>query len=234
VKAKVHAIIVAAGKGIRMNDSVRKQYIALDGSSILSHTLYIFDSCQRVSQIILVVPKEDFDFCRNDILMPAKLQKDINLVAGGPERQDSVYNGLQIVEPDDGIVVIHDGVRPFVRQEHLVACIKGAAEFGACIIGIPAFDTVKQVNAKNEIVQTHKRDALWLAQTPQAFRAKLIKKAHEAAIQEGFIGTDDASLVERLGQTVKIIPGSRSNIKITSQEDLELARAILQSNLTDL
>jgi len=234
VKAKVYAIIVAAGKGIRMDDSVRKQYIALDGVPILKHTLNIFDKCKRVSQIILVIPKEDFDFCRNDILMPAERQKAINMVAGGPERQDSVYNGLRIVDPDDGIVVIHDGVRPFVRQEELVACIKGAAEFGACITGIPAFDTVKQVNAKNQIVHTHKRDTLWLAQTPQAFRAKLIKNAHETARREGFIGTDDASLVEHLGQTVKIIPGSRSNIKITSQEDLELARAILNSNLSGL
>ena len=146
-------------------------------------------------------------------------------------RQDSVYNGLQGVEPDDGIIVIHDGVRPFVRLEQLVACIKGATEFGACIIGIPAFDTVKQVNAKNEIVQTYKRDSLWLAQTPQAFRAKMIIKAHEVAKQDRFIGTDDASLVERLGHTVKIVPGSRSNIKITNKEDLELARAILQSKL---
>jgi 2-C-methyl-D-erythritol 4-phosphate cytidylyltransferase len=230
----VHAIIVAAGKGMRMNDSVRKQYIALDGIPILKHTLTLFDSCQLVSQIILVAPKEDFDFCRNNILLPAKFQKNIKLVAGGPERQDSVYNGLQIVEPDEGIIVIHDGVRPFVRQEQLAACIKGAAEFGACIIGIPAFDTVKQVNAKNEIIQTHKRDSLWLAQTPQAFRAKLIIKAHEAAKQDRFTGTDDASLVERLGQAVKIIPGCRSNIKITSKEDLELARAILQSKLPEL
>jgi 2-C-methyl-D-erythritol 4-phosphate cytidylyltransferase len=234
VKAKVQAIILAAGKGIRMDGSVRKQYIAFDGIPILKHTLSIFDSCQRVSQIILVIPEEDFDFCRNAILVPADFQKVINLVAGGPERQDSVYNGLQIVAPDDGIVIIHDGVRPFVRQEHLLACIKGAAKFGACILGIPAFDTVKQVNAKNEIMYTHKRDTLWLAQTPQAFRAKLIKKAHEAAKQEGFIGTDDASLVERLGQTVKIIPGSRSNLKITSQEDLELARAMLNRNLSGL
>jgi 2-C-methyl-D-erythritol 4-phosphate cytidylyltransferase len=228
VKEKVHAIIVAAGQGMRMNDPVRKQYITLDGIPILRHTLNIYESCQRVNQIILVIPKADFDFCRDTILMPAKLQKHINLVAGGPERQDSVYNGLQIIEPDDGIVVIHDGVRPFVSEKQLLGCIEGAAEFGACIIGIPVFDTVKQVNAKNEIVQTHRRDALWLAQTPQAFRAKLIKKAHEAARKDGFKGTDDASLMERLGQTVKIIPGSRHNIKITSQEDLELARAILQ------
>jgi len=234
VKEKVHAIIVAAGKGMRMNKSVRKQYIVLDGVPILKHTLTLFDRCRMVYQIILVAPKEDFDFCRNEILMPAKFQKTVKLVAGGAERQDSVYNGLQLVEPDDGIVVIHDGVRPFVRQEQLIACIKGATEFGACIIGIPAFDTVKQVNAKNEIVQTHKRESLWLAQTPQAFRTTLIIKAHQTAKQERFIGTDDASLVERLGHTVKIIPGSRSNIKITGQEDLELAKAILQGKLPEL
>ncbi len=211
-----------------MSGSVRKQYIALDGVPILGRTLKIFDSCTKVNQIIVVVPDEDLDFCRKKILTPAKLQKNVILVAGGSERQDSVYNALRFIEPDEGIVIIHDGVRPFVRQEHLVASIKCAAELGACILGIPAFDTVKKVNPKNEIIQTHKRDTLWLAQTPQVFEVKLIKKAHEKAKQEGFMGTDDASLVERLGAAVKIIPGSRSNIKITNPEDLELAHAILK------
>jgi 2-C-methyl-D-erythritol 4-phosphate cytidylyltransferase len=139
-------------------------------------------------------------------------------------------SGMAVVqiETDDGIVLVHDGVRPFVKPKHLIACIKGAQEHGACILGIPAFDTVKHVNAKNEIIETRKRDSLWLAQTPQAFQLKLIKKAHLAAKQDGFIGTDDASLVERLGEVVKIIPGSRSNIKITNREDLKLAQALLQ------
>lgn len=211
-----------------MSGSVRKQYIALDGVPILGRTLKIFDSCTKVNQIIVVVSDEDLDFCRKKILTPAKLQKNVILVAGGSERQDSVYNALRIIEPDEGIVIIHDGVRPFVRQEHLVASIKCAAELGACILGIPAFDTVKKVNPKNEIIQTHKRDTLWLAQTPQVFEVKLIKKAHEKAKQEGFRGTDDASLVERLGEAVKIIPGNRSNIKITNPEDLKLAHAILK------
>jgi 2-C-methyl-D-erythritol 4-phosphate cytidylyltransferase len=228
VKTKVHAIIVAAGKGNRMSGSVRKQYIALDGIPILEHTLNIFDSCAKVNQIIVVVPDEDLDFCRKKILRPAKLQKNVSLIAGGSVRQDSVYNALKIIKPDEGIVIVHDGVRPFLRQKHLVACIKGAAELGACILGIPAFDTVKKVNPKGVIIQTHKRDTLWLAQTPQVFEVKLIKKAHEKARQEGFIGTDDASLVERLGAAVKIIPGSRSNIKITNPEDLNLARAIIK------
>ncbi|MEE9496746.1 MAG: 2-C-methyl-D-erythritol 4-phosphate cytidylyltransferase [Desulfobacterales bacterium] len=228
MKTKVRAIIVAAGKGNRMSGSVRKQYIALDGIPILGRTLNIFDSCVKVNQIIVVVPDEDLDFCRKEILTPAKLQKDVNLIAGGSERQDSVYNALKIIEPDEGIVIVHDGVRPFVRQAHLVACIKGAAELGACILGIPAFDTVKKVNPNNEIIQTHQRDTLWLAQTPQVFEVNLIKKAHEKAKQEGFRGTDDASLVERLGAVVKIIPGSRRNIKITNPEDLNLARAIIK------
>jgi 2-C-methyl-D-erythritol 4-phosphate cytidylyltransferase len=230
----VYAIIVAAGKGIRLKGALRKQYVALDGISILRHTLNIFDSCQRINQLIVVVPKEDLDFCQNEILMSSKLQKNVNLVGGGAERQDSVFIGLKAIKSDDGIVLIHDGVRPFVRQEHIVACINGAAEHGACILGIPAFDTVKKVNSTNEITQTLKRDALWLAQTPQAFQLKLIKKAHEAAKQEGFIGTDDASLVERLGEVVKIIPGSRRNIKITNQEDLKLAHALLRINASDL
>jgi 2-C-methyl-D-erythritol 4-phosphate cytidylyltransferase len=227
VKTKVHAIIVAAGQGIRMSNTVRKQYIALDGIPILSRTLGVFDRCELIDRIIVAVPKDDIDYCRNEIIPAADMKKEVILVVGGERRQDSVYNGLKTIESDDGIVLIHDGVRPFVNPEHLAACIKSAQKQGACILGIPAFDTVKHVNAKNEIIETRKRDTLWLAQTPQAFQLELIKRAHEIAKQEGFTGTDDASLVERLGGIVKIIPGSRNNIKITNQEDLKLAQAIL-------
>jgi 2-C-methyl-D-erythritol 4-phosphate cytidylyltransferase len=228
VKAKVHAIIVAAGKGIRMSDVVRKQFIELDGIPMLSRTLGVFNRCELIDRIIMAVPKDDIDFCRDEIIPAANMTKEAILVIGGTRRQDSVYNSLKAIEMDDGIVLIHDGVRPFVNPEDLVVCINGAQKHGACILGIPAFDTVKHVNAKNEIIETHKRDTLWLAQTPQAFQLKLIKKAHEMAKQEGFRGTDDASLVERLGAVVKIMPGRRSNIKITNQEDLKLARAILK------
>ena len=227
--AKVYAIIVAAGKGLRMQDSKRKQYKLLGDKPILAHTLMAFNRCEPIDHIILVLPAEDIEFCRKEIIPVAHMDKETRLVIGGAQRQDSVYNGLQAIESDDGIVLVHDGVRPFVRQKHLLACIKGAHQHGACIIGLPAFDTVKQVNENNQIVQTRQRDTLWLAQTPQAFALKLIKKAHAAAKQDGFSGTDDASLVERLGATVKIIPGSRSNIKITDQEDLLLARAILKN-----
>jgi 2-C-methyl-D-erythritol 4-phosphate cytidylyltransferase len=234
VKETVHAIIVAAGKGIRMSNTVRKQYIALDGIPMLSRTLGVFDHCDRIDRIIMAVPKDDIDYCRNEIIPAANMKKEAILVRGGPRRQDSVYNSLKAIETDDGIVLIHDGVRPFVEPEDLVVCIDSAKKHGACILGIPAFDTVKHVNAKNEIIETQKRDMLWLAQTPQAFQLKLIKKAHEIAKQEGFRGTDDASLVERLGEVVKIMPGSRNNIKITSQEDLKLALALIQINASDL
>jgi len=230
----VHAIIVAAGQGVRMSNTVRKQYIALDGIPILSRTLRVFDRCDLIDRIIVAVPKDDIDYCRDEILPDAKMKKEAILVIGGARRQDSVYNGLKTIESDDGIVLIHDGVRPFVNPEHLVACIKGAQKHGACILGIPAFDTVKHVNANNEIIETRKRDTLWLAQTPQAFQLELIKRAHEIARQKGFTGTDDASLVERLGGIVKIISGSRNNIKITNQEDLKLARALMQIRASDL
>jgi 2-C-methyl-D-erythritol 4-phosphate cytidylyltransferase len=234
VKETVYAIIVAAGEGIRMSNTVRKQYIALDGIPILSRTLGVFDHCDLIDRIIMAVPKDDIDCCRNQIIPAANMKKEAILVIGGARRQDSVYNCLKAIETDNDIVLIHDGVRPFVNHEHLVACIRGAQKHGACILGIPAFDTVKQVNEKNEILDTQRRDSLWLAQTPQAFQLELIKRAHEIAKQEGFTGTDDASLVERLGGIVKIIPGSRNNIKITNPEDLKFAQALLQISATEL
>jgi 2-C-methyl-D-erythritol 4-phosphate cytidylyltransferase len=226
----VTAIIVAAGKGVRMQGSLRKQYLPLAGLPILAHTLTVLAKCELVGQIYLVIPQDDFDFCRERILNRIKLAATVNLVAGGARRQESVYRGLQQLDPGCRIVVIHDGVRPFVQPDQITACINGAQKFGACILGIPAYDTLKQVDKSENIVNTITRDAIWLAQTPQAFRYDLVKKAHDQARLDGYQGTDDASLVERLGTTVKIIRGSRSNIKITTKEDLEIARALLENS----
>ena len=227
----VAAIIVAAGKGVRMQGSLPKQYLPLAGLPILAHTLTVLGKCDRVGRIYLVIPPNDFDFCRARILNRIKLAADINLVAGGARRQESVYRGLQHLDPGCGIVVIHDGVRPFVRHEQITACINGAQKFGSCILGIPAYDTLKQVDPSGNIVNTTAREAIWMAQTPQAFRYELIKKAHDQARLDGYQGTDDAALVERVGAPVKIIRGSRSNIKITTKEDLEIARALLEKGL---
>ncbi len=219
----VTAIIVAAGQGRRMEGDRRKQYLSLAGIPILSRTLAVFDECDQIQHIILVVPQDDIAFCRENILESTAVSRKINLVPGGKHRQDSVYNGLKAVKPDCRIVVIHDGVRPFVQNEHITACIDGARQFGACIMGVPAYETLKQVDPSDHIIRTLERDDIWLAQTPQAFRYDLIRKAHDRACKEKFSATDDASLVEKLGGTVQIITGSRNNIKITVKEDLEMA-----------
>jgi 2-C-methyl-D-erythritol 4-phosphate cytidylyltransferase len=224
----VVAIIVAAGQGLRMQNPQRKQYLPLADLPILAHTLTVVDGCDPVDRISLVIPAEDFDFCRQNILDPIKPSHPVELVAGGTRRQESVYNGLRQIAPDCDVVVIHDGVRPFVDPDQLTACLNGAREYGACILGIPAYDTLKQVDKYEYIVDTIARDAIWLAQTPQAFRYDLIKKAHDQARVDGYLGTDDASLVERLGGAVKILRGSRNNLKITTEEDLKIARALLE------
>ena len=225
----VSAVIVAAGKGIRMNDTLRKQYLPLAGRPVLSHTLAVFDGCNLISKIFLVVPQKDFDYCRNNIL--PMLKKEINLVAGGKERQESVYNGLIAVGKNNGIVIIHDGVRPFANKEMFESCVKGAKKHGACIIGVPVQDTLKKVNSSGHIIKTLERDTLWLAQTPQAFQYEIIRKAHENARLKGYAGTDDAFLVEQMGKHVKIIKGSKNNIKITTREDLRIAEGMLRAGL---
>jgi 2-C-methyl-D-erythritol 4-phosphate cytidylyltransferase len=225
----VTAIIVAAGRGSRMQHHQRKQYLLLAGLPILAHTLRVFCNCEHVKQINLVIPRDDFEFCRNHILNRVKTSQDIKMIAGGDRRQASVYKGLQHIKATCRIVVIHDGVRPFVQPDQLMACIEGASEFGACSLGIPAHDTLKQIHQSGRIVGTIARGAIWLAQTPQAFRCDLIKNAHDQAKSEGYSGTDDASLVERLGETVMMLRGSRRNLKITNKEDLILARALLDA-----
>ncbi len=220
------AVIVAAGSGRRMRTRLRKQYLPLAGRPVLARTLAVFDSCPKIEQICLVIPAEDFDYCRRNILEPQKFGTEIVLAAGADSRQGSVFNGLQQVDDRCGIVAIHDGVRPLVRTDQLMACIEGAAQSGACILAVPAFDTLKQVDASGRIAKTLARERIWLAQTPQAFELELIRKAHGLARREGYAGTDDASLVERLGAPVTIITGSRSNIKITDSEDLQIARCL--------
>jgi 2-C-methyl-D-erythritol 4-phosphate cytidylyltransferase len=225
----ISAIIVAAGQGIRMNAPTRKQYLDLAGRPILAHSIMVFDTCELIDNIFLVVPKEDIEYCRNNIIPLMELKNGLNLVPGGKQRQNSVYNGLRAIDKKTDTVVVHDGVRPFIQPEELKLCILGARKFGACILGIPAGDTIKYVGTSGFIEKTLERDSIWLAQTPQAFKYELIIRAHETAWQDGYMGSDDACLVERLGVGVKIINGSKNNIKITVREDLAVARAIFDA-----
>ncbi len=225
----VAALIVAAGRGVRMGSSQRKQYLLLSGRPILSHTIERFGACGEVDQIVVTVPADEIDYCRRQIIPGVKVVKEIRLVPGGNRRQDSVRNGLEALGADARIVLIHDGVRPLVRPELIAACIQGARKWGACIPALQVTDTLKQVDAAGAIARTVAREGLYAAQTPQAFQTDLILQAHRRALQEGWQATDDASLAERMGVAVHIIPGARSNLKITTPEDLRWAEMLICS-----
>ncbi len=221
------ALIVAAGAGVRMGGGTRKQYRPLAGSPVLAHSLAAFDACPGIECLVVVVAEREIDFCRREIIAPANLSKPVSLAAGGARRQDSVASGLAAIQAREGIVLIHDGVRPLVDAGLIERCIASARQWQACIPALPASDTLKQVDARGVIRSTPARDTFYLAQTPQAFDLALIREAHAAARQNGWEATDDASLVERLGLPVHVIPGSRHNLKITTPEDLLIAEALL-------
>ncbi|MFW6011055.1 MAG: 2-C-methyl-D-erythritol 4-phosphate cytidylyltransferase [Desulfosalsimonas sp.] len=223
------AVIVAAGRGKRMNCPVAKQYLQIGGTPLFVRTLEVFAGHPEISVIQLVVPPGDIDFCKSSIPAELDAMSEICVTAGGEKRQESVYQGLLGLDGDDEIVVIHDGVRPFVTREIISACIKGASETGACIAAIPASDTLKRVDSGNMIENTLPRGRIWQAQTPQAFSLGVIKSAFEKAVKEGFWGTDDASLVERTGRPVAVTQGSPLNLKITAPGDIEVAERIFQS-----
>jgi len=223
-------IIVAAGSGKRMKNSLPKQYMDLAGLPILARTLMAFDAHAAITRIFLVVAPGDIEFCRKTVLSVRGWIKDITLVPGGAHRQDSVWAGLKAAETamgDDDIVVIHDGARPLVSGSMITACIEGAAKEGACIVGVPAYDTLKQADACGVVSGTLPREYVYMAQTPQAFTLKRIRQGFENARAKGLLATDDAALVEMCGMPVHIIPGSRTNIKITTPEDLDMASALI-------
>ena len=225
------AVIVAAGKGVRMQSDTRKQYMTLGGLPVLARTLQAFDQCEAIRAIHLVIPETDIQFCRDTILPEAQTTIPVHLVPGGAERKDSVYNGLLAADDSEEVVVIHDGVRPLISPEQIEMCIRVAAASGAGILAIPVKDTLKRVYSESIIEATVQRESLWAAQTPQAFNYKLILEAHQAGddLADGI--TDDAQLIERMGRPVQIIPGSYLNLKITTPEDLALAEAILSAGL---
>ena len=194
---------------------------------LLAHSLIAFEKCERIKEIFVVIPDGDNQYCRERIVDPLKPVKPVHLVTGGPTRQASVYNGLKAMDGRFDLVVIHDGVRPLIRPESITACVIGAERHGGCILATEATDTIKTVDEDNRVIVTMKRQLIRMAQTPQAFYYSLILGAHQAALKEAFVGTDDAQLVELCGEVVKVIPGDPHNIKITTKQDLNLAEALL-------
>jgi len=220
---KASAIIVSAGKGQRLMKGTKKQFLLLSGKPVLCHTLDRFEACSLIDSVILVVSPEDMDYCMKEIVEKHKYRKVSQIVSGGKTRQDSVKNGIEALSPDVNVVVIHDGVRPFVTAAMIENSIHSALEVGASVTAVPVKDTIKVSGPDGMVRQTLDRSALWQVQTPQAFNIAVIKKAYQKALKDGFYGTDDASLVERLGLKVYLLQGSYSNIKITTPEDFVLA-----------
>jgi 2-C-methyl-D-erythritol 4-phosphate cytidylyltransferase len=222
------AIIPAAGQGRRMGGPRAKQFLELGREPVILHTLRRFEACAAVDAVIAVVPAENTaEFL--DLVGRSGIRKVQRVVAGGSERRDSVFKGLAAIRPDpDAIVVVHDGVRPFVTPLQIETVIARARASGAAMLGLRATDTVKEVEG-DLVVRTVDRSRIVLAQTPQAFRYPLLKEAFDRARREAWEVTDDASLVERLGHVVEVVDGSPFNIKITRPEDLPLARFILST-----
>ena len=221
------AVIVAAGKGRRMGTEISKQFLPLCGKEILAHSVEKFEKAEKIRDIVLVTGEDSLLDVR-DMAQEYGWKKIVSVVAGGKERQDSVWNGLQAVSDDTDIVLIHDGVRPFVTEDVLDHSIETAVEMGGCVAGVPAKDTIKVCNNENIAVATPDRSTLWQIQTPQTFRKDLIMQAYQKAKEDGFVGTDDASLAEYSGCPVKVIMGSYRNIKITTKEDLLIGEAFLK------
>ncbi|HSD94310.1 MAG TPA: 2-C-methyl-D-erythritol 4-phosphate cytidylyltransferase [Syntrophales bacterium] len=224
------AIVPAAGSGNRMGRELSKQYLSLGGMPILVHTLNVFEKCPLVDALLVVVPPPDVEAVRSGMLPRWNLKKLAGVIPGGKERQDSVRVGIDALDRETGIVVIHDAVRPFITAKLIEDCIRAAEEEGAATVGVPVKDTVKEVGADGRVVRTCDRTLLWLTQTPQAFRRDIIENAHRAALRDGYRGTDDTSLVERLGIAVRMIRGDYGNIKITTPEDLVIAEALLAAS----
>lgn len=226
------AVIVAAGKGTRMNMDINKQYIDLGGMPLLARTIKVFEENSAIDEIILVVNGEDILWCRKNIVGSYGFSKVRAIVAGGSERQASVYNGLCEVNSGCGVVLIHDGARPFIRDAAIISSIDAAREFGAAAVAVPVKDTIKEATSEGLVGRTLDRSLLWAVQTPQTFRYGLILDAHRRALEQGYTGTDDTVLVERLGYAAKLVMGSYDNIKITTVEDLAVAEAILKDRTT--
>ncbi len=215
------ALVPAAGRGRRLGKEANKAFVSVAGKPILAHTLAVFETCKAVRDVVLVVGEREIE-AAGELVDRFGFAKVSAVVAGGGERQDSVRSGLEHVR--SSVVAIHDAARPFVTSDIIVRSIERALEMGACIAAVPVIDTIKRARPDGCVGKTIDRGALFAVQTPQTFRTELIRLAHGRAHTEGVYATDDAALVERLGEKVSIVDGSYENVKITTPADLEAAQ----------
>ncbi len=222
----VGVVIPAGGRGVRLGGSIPKQFLLLNGRTILQRSIDAFDSIADVGEIVVVVPEDQLRRTE-ELISKSKFRKTMHVVVGGSERQHSVRNGLLSFDVDPEIVLVHDAVRPLVTLDVINKVIKQTKKHGAAVVGVRVKDTIK-VESDGFYEKTLDRQKLWAVQTPQGFRYEILKRAHVAAQRSAFLGTDEASLVERLRIPVKIVEGDYRNIKVTTADDLKLAKLILK------
>ncbi len=228
---KTAAIIVSAGRGLRFPGEKKKQFLSLAGKPVLCHTLDRFEASPSIDFIHLVVGKEDLAYTLKEIVEAYGYRKISRVVPGGKSRQESVRNGIHSLPGGVDLVAIHDGVRPFPSPRLIEESLQAARQHKAAVVATPVKDTIKLVGHDRIVQRTLDRESLWQIQTPQTFQLDVFKQALQKAAEDGFLGTDDASLVERMGIKVYILQGSYTNIKITTPEDLMLANLILQMGI---
>jgi 2-C-methyl-D-erythritol 4-phosphate cytidylyltransferase len=228
-KMQVTAIIVGAGEGKRMGGPVPKSFLPIAGRPLVLRALDRFFSARTIEKVILVVAGKEMQ--RSQALM----QSDLNLShrpwalqAGGATRLQSVRRGLEKLDSDCEIVVIHDAARPFVSASLIDRCVDEACRVGAVVVGVPVRDTIKVVSEEHWVQATPARSSLWEIQTPQVFRKELIVEAHDRAVRQAIDATDDSTLVEQMGKSVLVLQGETTNIKITTPDDILLAEALLR------
>ena len=229
---KITAIVLAAGSGSRMKSKTKKQFMEIKGKPVIWYSLFEFEK-SRVDEIILVTGKEDIDYCKKEIVEKYNLKKIKNVVAGGSERYESVYNGLK--EVTGNIVLIHDGARPLINNEIIERSIEGTIKSDACVVGVPVKDTIKRANKEGYIIDTPNRSELWITQTPQSFTTDLVKMAYKKMKEELEKGnttlniTDDAMVVEEFTTNqVRFVQGDYKNIKVTTPEDIDIAELFIE------
>ncbi|HCC68589.1 MAG TPA: 2-C-methyl-D-erythritol 4-phosphate cytidylyltransferase [Nitrospiraceae bacterium] len=225
MRAKAIAIVPSAGIGKRFGITGRKTFVELGGVPLLIHTLQKFQKADSVTEVVPVLREEDLE-TGLELVESYGLSKIKKIAPGGKERQDSVYNALNLIEHGD-LVIVHDGVRPFVDVELIEEVIYRTKDVDNIVVGVPIRDTIKEVAEDGLVSRTMDREKLWAIQTPQAFPLNVLKLAYQKAYKENFFATDDAALVERIGGKIKIIIGSPLNIKITTQDDLILAEFLI-------
>lgn len=223
----LRVVIAAAGKSKRMGGNDNKQYMKINSYPVLAYSLNFFEKTTIVDEIVIVTAKNEIEYCQKELVDKYKIQKVAAVIAGGKERQDSVWKGLQYLNKNTDYVAVHDGARPLISETVLHNLLKEAEKWGAAVPGVRSKDTIKMIDRDGFVKQTLDRDRLIAIQTPQVFKFSELQQAYLQAIEDDFMGTDDATLFERYIGRVKVVEGDYNNIKITTPGDLNIVKSLM-------